>query len=409
MQRATVLYMPEKHTIDPVDNHPFDGLLLLSFGGPEGHEDVRPFLENVTRGRGIPPERLDEVEEHYHHFGGVSPLNSLNREIIDHIEQELHTRGRDLPVFFGNRNWHPFAEDTVEQMVAAGHRRIAVFATSAWGGYSGCRQYHEDIARCMQHLEQRGLAEGVQMVKLRQFFDHPRYIDAMVDAVHEALAKVRAHGRGDRIRLVFTAHSIPLSADRSSGVDSDGALYSSQIRYASELVAQRCGFSPIDDAASAVGAHAADGFYDVVWQSRSGPEHVPWLDPDVVDHIAAIHGDVDAAIVCPIGFVSDHIEVVWDLDSELQQEAADFDIDIVRTRTAGPTADFAAMVVDLLEELESGAPVARVDSTRPGGASDVPGGVPALRGCRANGEPCAQGCCAPRKRPAAHGGARPGA
>ena len=146
----------------------FDALLFLSFGGPEGHEDVRPFLENVTRGRGVPPERLDEVEVHYHHFGGVSPLNELNREIIANVQAELKAQGLDLPVYFGNRNWHPLAADTAVEMEKAGVRRALVFATSAWAGYSGCRQYDEDIDAMRQHLKNQGLND-IEFTKLRQF------------------------------------------------------------------------------------------------------------------------------------------------------------------------------------------------------------------------------------------------
>ena len=346
----------------------FDALLFLSFGGPEGHEDVRPFLENVTRGRGVPTERLDEVEVHYHHFGGVSPLNELNREIIANVQAELKAQGLDLPVYFGNRNWHPLAVDTAVEMEKAGVRRALVFATSAWAGYSGCRQYDEDIDAMRQHLKNRGLND-IEFTKLRQFYDHPLYIEAMTEAVQEAFADLPADVC-DNARLIFTAHSIPISADHTSGIDADGALYSRQVQESAALVAQQLGITE----------------FDVVWQSRSGPEHVPWLEPDIVDHVADLHSSgYPAAIVCPIGFISDHIEVVWDLDSELAEEAEQLGMYIERTRTAGPTPHFASMVVELVKELIDAAPPRRL-------------GTAPLKGCSVNGAPCDTQCCTPPQR-----------
>ena len=343
----------------------YDALVLLSFGGPEGHEDVRPFLENVTRGRGIPPERLDEVEVHYHHFGGVSPLNDLNREIIHNVEQELRTQKVKLKVYFANRNWHPMAGDTAIQMAKDGVRNALVFATSAWAGYSGCRQYDEDIVNMREAVSQAGLPE-ITFTKLRHFYDHPLYIAAMTDAVMESRKKLPKHARHDA-QLVFTAHSIPLVADMASGIQEN--LYSRQVREAARLVAQAAGFD----------------HWDVVWQSRSGDPRVPWLEPDIVDHIVDVHKrGVRAAIVCPIGFVSDHIEVVWDLDSELAEEAKLLRMPIERTRTAGPTPEFAQMVVELVREHISGAPARRL-------------GEEPSRGCTVNGAPCASDCCVSAK------------
>ncbi|AZA13598.1 ferrochelatase [Corynebacterium choanae] len=347
---------------------PFDALLVLSFGGPEGHPDVRPFLENVTRGRGIPAHRLDEVEEHYHHFGGKSPLNDLNREMIANIEAELQRRNIALPVYFGNRNWHPLATDTATVMAEQGVRRALVFATSAWAGYSGCRQYHEDIARMREHLAAAGAPE-IEMVKIRQFFDHPRFVEATVKEVDLARAKLPVEQQPGA-RLIFTAHSIPLSMDAASGQPADGSLYSTQIDHACKLVAAASGFDS----------------YDLVWQSRSGPAHVPWLEPDVVDHVESLakHHDFSAAVVCPIGFLSDHIEVVWDLDSELQQEAEQFGVLIERAPTVGHLPEFAAMVVDLIEEQLTG-----VGDTSEHGV--------AVHGCSRNGAPCATNCCVPQR------------
>lgn len=356
---------------DSAAARPFDAILVLSFGGPEKEEDVRPFLENVTRGRGIPPERLDVVGEHYHHFGGKSPLNDLNREIIANVEAELAAQGIDLPVYFGNRNWHPMIEDTVEEMARDGVQRALVFATSPWSGYSGCRQYHEDIDRAREHLAAHPDLEPFEMEKLRGFHDHPLFIGEYARAVAESLAKLPAERR-DGARLVFTAHSIPLADDDASGPASlGGNLYTRQVREAAALVAAKAGIEE----------------FDVVWQSRSGPPHVPWLEPDIVDHIEAVFADgVNAAIVCPVGFVSDHIEVVWDLDSELQEEMEAHDIIIERAATPGPSEAFARMIVELVRE--------RTDGVEPRRLGSEP-----LLGSACDGKPCAKDCCVPAKRP----------
>lgn len=350
----------------------FDAILLLSFGGPEKKEDVRPFLENVTRGRGIPPERLDQVGEHYYAFGGRSPLNDLNREIIANLERTLADAGIGLPVYFGNRNWHPMVEDTVEKMAADGVRSALVFATSAWAGYSGCRQYHEDIARARRHLEEKGI-EPFMMEKLRGFHDHPLFIGEFARAVREAFDRLPEERR-DRARLVFTAHSIPDAADENSGPVADGGfLYSRQVHEAAGLVAAQVGAND----------------FDVVWQSRSGPPHVPWLEPDIVDHIEDIFArGVDAAVVCPIGFVSDHIEVAWDLDTELQDEMDAHDIVIERAATPGPSQAFSDMIVELVRERTDGVPARRLGSET-------------LLGRACDGRTCAVDCCVPVRRPQA--------
>lgn len=357
---------------DARDDRPFDAILVLSFGGPEKQDDVRPFLENVTRGRGIPPERLDEVGEHYRHFGGRSPLNDLNREIIANLEKRLADEAIDLPVYFGNRNWHPMVEDTVEEMARDGVTRALVFATSAWAGYSGCSQYHEDIGRARRHLESIPELPQIEMEKLRGFHDHPLFIGEFARAVRESWAQLPADRR-DRARLVFTAHSIPNSADDASGPASlGGNLYSRQVREAAGLIAEHVGATE----------------FDVVWQSRSGPPQVPWLEPDIVDHIEAIFADgVDAAVVCPVGFISDHIEVVWDLDSELQDEMAAHDIAIERVATPGPSEAFTEMVVELVRERTEGAAPRRLGSEP-------------LLGSACDGKRCAVDCCTPATRPA---------
>lgn len=293
-----------------------DALLLLSFGGPERPEDVMPFLENVTRGRGVPRERLDTVAEHYLHFGGVSPINALNRDIIEAVETELAAAGVDLPVYFGNRNWHPLVEDTVARMAADGVGSALVFPTSAWGGYSGCLQYHEDIARA-----RAAFGDGApELVKLRQYFDHPLLIEAFADAIRAAQERLPADQRAGA-RLVFTAHSIPVSADAAAGPPADGGrLYSRQVAEAARLCAAATGFTD----------------YDVVWQSRSGPPQVPWLEPDIIDHLDDLAAkDVEAVVVCPVGFVSDHLEVIWDLDNEAAQKAAELGIGFARRRPGG--------------------------------------------------------------------------
>ena len=243
----------------------YDALLVLSFGGPEGNEEVVPFLENVTRGRGIPRERLKVVGKHYFHFDGVSPLNGLNRELIAHIEAELAARGLDLPVFFGNRNWHPFGTEAVDELTAAGKTNVLVFATSAWGGYSACRQYDEDIVKLREYAAEKGYPE-IRFTKLRQFFDHPKFIAEMAAGVREGFAKL------SDARLVFTAHSIPTAHDAAGGAEGDKNLYSRQVAEAARLIADAAG---VED-------------YDLVWNSRSGNPATPWLEPDVVDHMEAL-------------------------------------------------------------------------------------------------------------------------
>ncbi|RVW03349.1 ferrochelatase [Rhodococcus spongiicola] len=344
----------------------FDALLVLSFGGPETPEDVRPFLENVTRGRGVPPERLDAVVEHYMHFGGRSPINALNRDIIERVENELRSAGIDLPVYFGNRNWHPMVEDTVARMRDDGVRNALVFPTSAWGGYSGCRQYHEDIARARAAVD-----AAPAMTKLRQYYDHPLLIGAFADAIHSAREQLSPSVR-DRARLVFTAHSVPVAADAAAGPASDGGhLYSRQVADAARLCAEACG---VDE-------------FDLVWQSRSGPPQVPWLDPDICDHLESVAAaGTSAVIVCPVGFVSDHLEVVWDLDTEARDKAAELGIEFARAATPGTDPRFARLVVELVEERRSGTMPARL-------------GREPLLGATANGRPCAVDCCVPVRRP----------
>jgi protoporphyrin/coproporphyrin ferrochelatase len=366
----------------------FDAVLLLSFGGPEGTEQVRPFLENVTRGRGVPPERLDEVAEHYLHFGGVSPINRINLALLVELRAELIGRGLDLPVYFGNRNWEPYVEDVVATMRDNRIRRAAVFTTSAWSGYSSCAQYVEDIARARRMAGEH----APELVKLRPYFDHPLFVEMFAEALAAAADTLPAELR-DETRLVFTAHSIPVAADQRCGP----RLYSRQVAYAARLVAAAAGYSQ----------------YDLVWQSRSGPLQVPWLEPDVADHLSALadinrpnddagqygpgrsrtinrpnddagrYGPgrsrtINAVVVCPIGFVADHIEVVWDLDHELRSQAEAAGIAFARARTPNADRRLAQMAVDLISELQDGREPARV-----AGPDPVPG-----CGASINGEPC---------------------
>lgn len=369
------------HPAGPIG--PVDALLVLSFGGPDGQDDVIPFLENVTRGRGIPAERLEEVATHYRALGGRSPLNALNREIIDNLRAELAARDRDLPVYFGNRNWAPYLTDTLREMAADGVRTAAVFATSAWGGYSGCAQYQEDLTRARRQLTAAG-EPAPTLYRLRQFHDHPLFIERVAADLRRAweVAGEKAReadddgegvGRGGEPRLVFTAHSVPSSADATSGPRSYGGhLYSRQVAEAARLVAEAAGIAE----------------YDVVWQSRSGPPSVPWLEPDVVDHVTdlARRTGLRDVVICPVGFVSDHVEVVWDLDTELVDETADLGVRITRCATPGPSRQFTEMVLQLLDELETGESVERL------------GTAPSL-GCTRDGERCAEDCCpAPRRR-----------
>ncbi|WP_174375406.1 ferrochelatase [Nocardia higoensis] len=349
------------------DARPFDALVLLSFGGPERPEDVMPFLENVTRGRGVPRERLEEVAQHYLHFGGVSPINALNRDIIAAVERELAAAGIDLPVYFGNRNWHPMVEDTVAGMAEDGVRSALVFPTSAWGGYSGCLQYHEDIARA-----RAAVGEGApHLRKLRQYFDHPLLIESFGDAIRAALDELPADRR-DRARLVFTAHSVPTSADAAAGPPADGGgLYTRQVAEAARLSAAAAGFAD----------------HDLVWQSRSGPPQVPWLEPDIVDHLENLSAKgVDSVVVCPVGFVSDHLEVIWDLDNEAKDKAAELGMAFARAATPGTDPRFARLVVELIRE--------QLDGLAPRRLGDVPG-----YGNTDDGAPCAVKCCAPQRRP----------
>ncbi|MEN3534199.1 ferrochelatase [Microbispora sp. ZYX-F-249] len=309
----------------------YDALLVVSFGGPEKPEDVMPFLENVVRGRGVPRERLLEVEAHYQGFGGVSPINRQCRDLIAALDV-------DLPVYWGNRNWHPFLEDTVRRMKEDGVRKAAAFVTAAYSSYSSCRQYLDDIARA------RAAVPGApEIVKLRHYYDHPGFIAAMADHTREALGRLPESDR-DRARLVFTAHSIPVSMARTAGPA--GGAYEAQLRRAAELVTAQIGEAGLGEGRA----------WDLVWQSRSGPPQVPWLEPDVCDHLEALYAEgVRSAVLVPIGFVSDHMEVVYDLDVEAAATAEKLGMALTRASTAGTHPRFVSMVAELLAEPEPAA------------------------------------------------------
>lgn len=324
--------MTDGVTADP----PYDALLLLSFGGPEGPDDVLPFLENVVRGRPVPRERLLAVAEHYHHFGGVSPINAQNRELLAAIRAELGAHGIDLPVYWGNRNWHPMVEDTVGQMARNGVRRALVFATSAYSSYSGCRQYQEDMAR-----GRAAAGDGAPVLaKIRHYFNHPGFVAANADAVRAALATLPGPVRDDAL-FVYTAHSIPTTMEESAGPA--GRLYSTQLREAGRLVTE---------------AVRPGAPFELAWQSRSGPPQVPWLEPDINDRLGALAAaDVRAVVVSPVGFVSDHVEVLWDLDVEAAETAEKHGIAFARAATVGTDPRFVSMVRELVaERLDPAAP-----------------------------------------------------
>ncbi|WP_194398243.1 ferrochelatase [Microbacterium atlanticum] len=333
----------------------YDALLLAGFGGPEGQDDVIPFLRNVTRGRGIPDERLEEVAHHYRHFGGVSPINAQNRALKAALEAELARRGIDLPVYWGNRNWSPYLAEAVTDAAAAGHMRLLGLATSAYSSFSSCRQYREDFARVLTETE---LAGTVTIDKVRQFFDHPGFVQPFVDGVRDAVAGFLADGIAPgAVRVLFSTHSIPTAdAERSgprAGDDrhrdlGEGGAYAAQHRAVAEVVM----------AAVAAEVPGAEGIgWDLVYQSRSGPPSQPWLEPDVNDVIAELPAaGIEAVAVVPLGFMSDHMEVLWDLDTEAMEAAAQAGIRAVRTPTPGVDPVFVSGLIDLVEERLNGTP-----------------------------------------------------
>lgn len=306
----------------------YDAVLIVSFGGPEGRQDVIPFLENVLRGRNVPRQRLLEVAEHYYHFGGVSPLNAQNRALIAALQDELKTHGPELPIYFGNRNWHPLLPDTLRKMRDDGVRRALGFFTSAFSSYSGCRQYRENIAAAQQIV-----GEGAPQVdKLRMFYNHPGYVEPMIELTAAALAKL-PESRRRAAHLVFTAHSIPMAMAAN-------CRYETQLLSACELVAGGVGTAN----------------WSLTYQSRSGPPTQPWLEPDVNDRLRELHKQgVTDVVVAPIGFISDHMEVLFDLDTEANGTAESLGMGFVRVATVGTHPRFVRMIRELIVERISGA------------------------------------------------------
>jgi protoporphyrin/coproporphyrin ferrochelatase len=322
---------------------PYDAVLLLSFGGPEAPEEVLPFLRNVTRGRGIPDERLAVVAEHYLHFGGRSPINDENRALLEQIRAGLAAAGVDVPVYWGNRNWPPFAVDALRQAHEAGARRVLTVVTSAYPSYSGCRQYREDLAEALITLASQGRALAVD--KIRHYANHPGFLDPVADAVLDGLRRVPAGSR-----VAFVTHSIPTAMDDASGPDG-GAYVQAHL--------DACG-SVVDRLAGETGRPE----WDLVYCSRSGAPGQPWLEPDINDHLQMLSAArVPGVVVVPIGFVSDHMEVVYDLDTEAEQTAAKLGLPFVRVATAGADQRFAAGLVTLL--LERAAAERGEDPARP--------------------------------------------
>ncbi|HEY9562350.1 MAG TPA: ferrochelatase [Nocardioides sp.] len=350
------------------DVTPYDALLLVSFGGPEKPEDVVPFLENVTRGRGIPRERLVEVGEHYFGFGGKSPINDQNRALLAAIREDFSSNGIDLPVYWGNRNWDPYLADTLAEMKRDGIKRAACFVTSAYSSYSGCRQYRENLA------EASAAVEGAPVLdRLRHYFNHPGFITAMVDASLSAIAELPHEARDDA-HLIFVTHSIPTAMNEASGPE--GSAYVDQHRSVVEEVVERVRLET---------GHRHR--HDLVYCSRSGSPRTPWLEPDVNDHLEELAASTRPAVVLvPIGFISDHMEVVYDLDTEAAATAERLGLTFARAATAGIDPRFVAMVRDLLVEraaVERGEEVSRA----------AVGNLPACW------DVCAAGCCANAKGP----------
>lgn len=334
---------------------PYDAILLVSFGGPEKRDDVMPFLENVTRGRSVPRERLLEVAEHYYRFDGVSPINAQNRALLAALRALLDSQGPALPLYWGNRNWQPLLTETVARMADDGIRRALAFVTSAFASYSSCRQYLEDIARARAEVG----ARAPVIDKLRLYWDHPGFIEPMVEHTEAALAMLPDDARGEA-HLAFTAHSVPRST-------ADTSAYVAQLEEASGLVAARL---------------RSRHPWALAFQSRSGAPSQPWLEPDIRDHLAALRArGVTEVVLVPIGFVSDHLEVQWDLDIEAAARARELGMRLTRAATVGTHPSFVAMIRELVRERTGDAP--RLALGRGGPAPDV----------------CAPGCCLAPARP----------
>ncbi len=332
-----------EHVESPVR---YDAVVLAGFGGPEGQDDVIPFLRNVTRGRGIPDERLEEVAHHYRHFGGVSPINEQNRVLRAALENELAARGVDVPVLWGNRNWEPYLGDALTEAHERGFTQLLALATSAYSSYSSCRQYREDFAAA---LEQTGMGDELRIDKIRQFFDHPGFVEPFVDGLRTAIAELVERGIGrTAIRILFSTHSIP-SADaaRSGPRDrafGEGGAYAAQHRAVAEVVVREAGTGIP---------------WQLVYQSRSGPPTQSWLEPDLKEVIVGFASEgVEAVVIVPLGFVSDHMEVLWDLDAEAVEAAEAHGMVAIRTPTPGTHPAYVRGLADLVLERMNGTPTA---------------------------------------------------
>jgi protoporphyrin/coproporphyrin ferrochelatase len=328
----------------------YDAFLLLSFGGPEGPDDVMPFLRNVTRGRGVPEERLMEVAEHYYAQGGVSPINAQCRDLLAAVGADFAARGVDLPLYWGNRNWQPLLTTTVARMASDGVRRAVAFVTSAYSSYSACRQYRDDIERA---LAEAG-PDAPVIDKVRPYFNHPGFIEPFADAARAALRTLPPQAQ-DGARLVFTAHSVPEAMAAASGSPSAGSARPGAAggRYAAELAEAARLITGKVRAPSSPERAAGDcpPRFDLVYQSRSGAPGVPWLGPDIGDHLAKLAADgVPGVVIVPVGFTSDHMEVVHDLDVEAAGAAAAMGLPLARAAAPMPDERFAAMVTDLVLE-----------------------------------------------------------
>jgi protoporphyrin/coproporphyrin ferrochelatase len=328
----------------------YDAILVVSFGGPESKEEVIPFLENVLRGRNVPRERMLTVAEHYYHFEGKSPINQQTRELIAALESELERGGPKLPIYWGNRNWHPLLPDTLRKMQQDGVRRALAFITSAYSSYSGCRQYRVDIARARSEVG----PDAPKVDKLRAFFNHPAYVEATVERVRDALQAVPADAKGN-VQIVYTAHSIPVSMANSSD-------YVKQLEEVRRLVSGMIGQK--NDA--------------LVYQSRSGAPGQPWLGPDILEYLRQVKAEnlASAVVLAPISFVSDHMEVLYDLDVEARQVCDSLALPMTRAKTVGVHPKFVGMIRELI-----------LERTNPGSERRAVG----LLGARA--DVCAEDCC----------------
>jgi protoporphyrin/coproporphyrin ferrochelatase len=354
----------------------YDAFLLVSFGGPEGPDDVMPFLANVTRGRNVPPERLAIVAGHYLAFGGVSPINQQCRDLLAAVRADFAASGLSLPLYWGNRNWAPYLADTVQAMADAGVARAVAFVTSAYSSYSSCRQYLDDIERARAAVG----PSAPRIDKIRRFFNHPGFIEPFAGNVRAALATLPADVRDDA-HLVFTAHSIPLAMAEVSGPAGGRGRYVAELTEAARLIAERTG----------AGAHP----WSLAYQSRSGPPSQPWLEPDVPDHLGELaKSGTRAVVVVPVGFVSDHMEVRHDLDGEAAETADSLGLAFARAATPGTSPRFASMITELVRERLAGPDIPARDSTvsdntGPGGS----GSLAALGRLGVPSQTCPAGCC----------------